>query len=49
MAHDIKEHDIPVELLINADQAQGIYAQGCNFTWAKTGSKQISVIGAEEK
>lgn len=49
LAHDIKEHDIPVELHVNTDQSQGVYAQGCNFTWAQTGSKQVSVVSAEEK
>jgi hypothetical protein len=49
LVHDIKEHDIPTEIHINMDQAQGVYAQGCNFTWAQTGSKQVSVVGAEEK
>jgi hypothetical protein len=49
LAHDIKEHDIPAELHVNTDQSQGVYAQGCNFTWAQTGSKQVSVVGAEEK
>ena len=49
MAHDIKEHDIPEALQVNTDQAQGVYAQGSSFTWAKTGSKQISVVSAEEK
>jgi hypothetical protein len=49
MAHDIKEHDILEELVVNTDQAQGILAHGSNFMWAKTGSKQISIVGAEEK
>ena len=49
MAHDIKEHDIPKELVVNTDQAQGVLTQGSNFTWAKTGSKQISIVDAEEK
>lgn len=49
LAHDIKEHDIPVELHVNTDQSQGAFAQGSSFTWAKTGSKQVSIIGAEEK
>jgi hypothetical protein len=49
LVHDIKEHDIPTELHVNMDQARGVYAQGCNFTWAQTGSKQVSVVGAEEK
>jgi hypothetical protein len=25
LAHDIKEHDIPAELHVNTDQAQGVY------------------------
>lgn len=49
MAHDTKEHDIPAELRVNSDQAQGVFAQGCDFTWAATGSKQVPIIGAEEK
>jgi hypothetical protein len=49
MAHDIKEHDIPEELVVNTDQAQGVLTQGSNMMWVKTGSKQISVVGAEEK
>jgi len=49
MAHDIKEHDIPEELVVNTDQAQGVLPQGSNLMWMKTGSKQISVVGAGEK
>jgi hypothetical protein len=49
LAYNIKEHDIPAELHVNTDQAQGVFAQGCHFTWAQTGSKQVSVVGAEEK
>jgi hypothetical protein len=49
MAHDINEHDIPEELVVNTNQAQDVLAQGSNFTWAKTGLKQVSVVGAEEK
>ena len=49
LAHDIKEHDIPVELHINTNQSQGVFAQGSSFIWTKTGSKQVSVVGAEEK
>jgi hypothetical protein len=49
LVYDIKEHNIPTELHVNTDQAQGVYARGCNFTWAQTGSKQVSVVSAEDK
>ncbi|KAG2130397.1 hypothetical protein DEU56DRAFT_705261, partial [Suillus clintonianus] len=31
------------------DQTQVVYAQGSNLTWAKTGAKQVSAIGNDEK
>ncbi|KAG2157537.1 hypothetical protein DEU56DRAFT_722553, partial [Suillus clintonianus] len=49
LAYTIKEEDIPTELYVNSDQTQVIYAQGSNMTWAKTGSKQVSTIGNDEK
>lgn len=48
-AHLIKEEDIPPELWVNSDQTQAIYAPGDKMTWAETGSKQVAVIGTEEK
>ncbi|KAE9396378.1 hypothetical protein BT96DRAFT_824716 [Gymnopus androsaceus JB14] len=48
-AYKIKEYNIPAELFINSDQTQMLYAPGDKLTWAKTGSSQVSVLGAEEK
>ncbi|KIK33737.1 hypothetical protein CY34DRAFT_99092, partial [Suillus luteus UH-Slu-Lm8-n1] len=49
LAYTIKEEDIPAELYVNSNQTQLIYTQGSNLTWAKTGSKQVSTIGNDEK
>jgi len=45
----IKEEDIPPQLWVNSDQTQAVYAPGDKMTWAEAGSKQVPVIGAEEK
>ncbi|KIM89788.1 hypothetical protein PILCRDRAFT_94971 [Piloderma croceum F 1598] len=49
IAYGIKEEDIPPELYVNLDQTQVVYAQGSKLTWAKTGSRQVTVIGEDEK
>jgi hypothetical protein len=49
LAHQMKEEDIPPELYVNMDQTQVVLVQGLNLTWADTGTKQVSVVGAEEK
>jgi hypothetical protein len=49
IAHGIRDNDIPAELIVNSDQTQAVLAQGTNLTWAKTGAKQVSIIGADEK
>lgn len=49
IAYGIKEEDIPPELFVNSDQTQVVYAQGSQLTWAKTGSRQVTVIGEDEK
>ena len=49
IAYGIKEEDIPSELFVNSDQTQVVYAQGSKLTWAKTGSRQVTVIGEDEK
>jgi hypothetical protein len=48
-AYLIKEYDIPAELYANSDQTQRLYAPGDKLTYAETGAKQVSVIGADEK
>ncbi|KAI0691350.1 hypothetical protein C8T65DRAFT_531874, partial [Cerioporus squamosus] len=49
LVHDIKEYDIPSELIVNTDQTNMVYAQGTKVTWAPTGSTQVSVTGMDEK
>ncbi|TFK83071.1 hypothetical protein K466DRAFT_499160 [Polyporus arcularius HHB13444] len=49
LVHDIKEYDIPAELYVNTDQTNMVYAQGTKLTWAPMGSKQVGVIGTEDK
>lgn len=48
-AWKIKEHRIPAELVINADQTGIIYLPGSRLTWAPRGSKQVALIGTDEK
>ncbi|KAJ6536119.1 hypothetical protein B0H19DRAFT_1182839 [Mycena capillaripes] len=48
-AWTIKEHRIPAELVINADQTGVIYLPGSRVTWAPRGSKQVALIGTDEK
>ena len=45
----IKDEDIPKELLINSDQTQVLFSPGDKISWAETGSKQVPVLGCEEK
>ncbi|KIJ90508.1 hypothetical protein K443DRAFT_49010, partial [Laccaria amethystina LaAM-08-1] len=47
--HAIKEEDIPAELYVNSDQTQIVYAPGNRMTWTQTGSKQVAVVGMDEK
>ncbi|KAG1724689.1 uncharacterized protein EDB91DRAFT_1087362 [Suillus paluster] len=46
LAYTIKEEDIPAALYINSDQTQVVYAQGSNFTWAKTGANTMLPLQA---
>lgn len=48
-AYQIKEHDIPAPLYINSYQTNAIYVPGDKMTWAKKGSKQVTLVGSEEK
>jgi hypothetical protein len=49
IAYGIKEEDVPSELIVNSDQTQVVYAPGSKLTWTKTGSRQVTVIGQDEK
>lgn len=48
-AYSIKEEDIAAGLWVNSDQTQVVFAPGNKMTWAETGAKQVSLVGAEEK
>jgi hypothetical protein len=48
-AYQIKEHDIPASLYVNSDQTNAVYAPGDKMTWAERGSKQVTLVGSEEK
>jgi hypothetical protein len=48
-AHIIKEEDIPAPLIVNSDQTGVVYGPGSKLTCAPRGSKQVSLIGADEK
>jgi hypothetical protein len=48
-AYSIKEEDIPIELYVNFDQTQVVYVPGNRLTWAKSGSKQVGMVGMDEK
>lgn len=45
----IKEYDIPAELFLNFDQTNVVYSHGSSSRWAPKGSKQVAVVGTEEK
>jgi hypothetical protein len=49
VAYSIKNHDVPSSLLVNSDQGQLMYAQGSTVTYAPTGTKQVTTLGAEDK
>ncbi|KAJ6468789.1 hypothetical protein C8R45DRAFT_837619, partial [Mycena sanguinolenta] len=48
-AWTIKEHRIPAELIINADQTGVVYLPGSRMTYAPRGSKQVGLIGNEKR
>ena len=48
-AYVIKEEDIPIEIYINSDQTQVVYSPGNRMTWAPSGSKQVQLVGVDEK
>lgn len=35
--------------IVNSDQTQVVYAPGASVTYEKSGSKQVGIMGAEEK
>ena len=49
LAYFIEEEQLIAELYVNSDQTQAVYAPGNRMTWAATGSKQVELVGLEEK
>ena len=45
----ISEHDVPKPLTVNSDQTGVRYSAGDLETWAPIGSKQVEVIGKDER
>ncbi|OBZ66407.1 hypothetical protein A0H81_13643 [Grifola frondosa] len=45
----IRDEDILDCFIVNSDQTQCLYSAGNKLTYEKTGSKQVSVVGADEK
>ena len=43
------QYAIPVDLRVNTDQTQMVYQQGTQQMWNKSGAKQVSTVGQEEK
>ncbi|KAJ7330319.1 hypothetical protein DFH08DRAFT_708927, partial [Mycena albidolilacea] len=49
LAHTIRDYAVPAPLIVNTDQTQIVYQQGTGSTWTQRGSKQVAVVGQEEK
>ena len=45
----VRDHAVPAALRVNTDQTQLVYHQGAQETWTKSGAKQVSTVGQEEK
>jgi hypothetical protein len=45
----VHKYSIPAALRVNTDQTQCVYHQGSKYTYDAIGSKQVPVIGKEEK
>ena len=49
VAHTISEEGVTIPLIVNTDQTHVIYAAGASETYAPKGSKQMEVVGKDEK
>ncbi|KAK7024599.1 hypothetical protein VNI00_016160 [Paramarasmius palmivorus] len=45
----VRDHGTPAALRVNTDQAQSVYLEGTDHIWNKSGERQVSTIGQEEK
>jgi hypothetical protein len=49
LVHTISEEGVTITLIVNTDQTLVIYAAGVSETYAPKGSKQVEVVGKDEK
>ena len=49
LVHTISENSVAIELIVNTDQTQVIYAAGASETYDFRGSKQVEIVGKDEK
>ena len=49
LTHTISENSVTIELIVNTDQTLVVYAAGTSETYAPKGSKQVEVVGKDEK
>lgn len=49
LACTIRDESIDSCFIVNSDQTQVVYAQGSSVTWTEKGSKQVEVVGNDEK
>ncbi|KAJ7348114.1 hypothetical protein DFH08DRAFT_699233 [Mycena albidolilacea] len=49
LAHTICDYAVLAPLIVNTDQTQIVYQQGTGSTWTQRSSKQVTVVGQEEK
>ncbi|KAF9777559.1 hypothetical protein BJ322DRAFT_1015608 [Thelephora terrestris] len=47
--HTISEDSVVIEVIFNTDQTLVIYAAGATETYAPKGSKQVEIVGKDEK
>jgi hypothetical protein len=45
----VRDHAVSAALRVNTDQTRLVYHQGAQETWTKSGAKQVSTVGQEEK
>jgi len=49
LVHTISENSVTIELCVNTDQTLVTYGAGASETYAPKGSKQVEVVGKDEK
>src|SRR5882762_1093746 len=49
LVHTISDNTVPNTLIVNTDQTLVTYSAGASETYAPKGSKQVEVVGKDEK